>query len=124
MWNFLVYATLAHRVKKGWAVADGRVENASGCYGAVDELQRVAIFGGRNSVCRTTQYCSMVAFQHSLGSGDPEFLQVSQGAVAGSLLEAPNEVADAHPASQGAANPSESRTSRILAATLPCEKGF
>ena len=38
----------------------------------------------------------VVAFQEALRSGDTELLQVDQRAVSGSLLEAPDEIAQAH----------------------------
>ena len=39
---------------------------------------------------------AMIAFQQALGSRDPELLQVDQRAVSGSLLEAADEITQAH----------------------------
>src|SRR5579862_499700 len=39
---------------------------------------------------------AMVAFQHALGGGDPQLLQVDQGAVSRGLFEAADEIAHAH----------------------------
>src|ERR1700749_4632071 len=38
----------------------------------------------------------VIAFQHALGGGDAEFLEVVQWAVAGGFLEATNEIAQAY----------------------------
>jgi len=39
---------------------------------------------------------AVVVFKQTLGGSDAEFLQIDQRAVSGCLLEAPNEIAQAH----------------------------
>ena len=43
----------------------------------------------------------MVALQQALSGGDPEFLQIDQRTVTGSLLKTPNEIAETHTYSVG-----------------------
>src|SRR6266852_3663138 len=61
-------------------------------------LEEAAEIGGILIADRVTDllHGAMVALQQALGGGDAQLLQIDQGAVSGGLLEAANEIAQAH----------------------------